>query len=229
MSHFFTLVLVPNGTKRIKSFIEDILEPYSEELKVEEYERKCYCVGSKAREEVRARIDEELGTIDVVRKDFYLQHTEFDSDKFFDEDAQAAWEKEVYEPRERRQDELMMEHAKKDLPDKKCEECKGTGKYKTTYNPESKWDWWELGGRWSESIPNDKKPVKEILELDDEQFKDCVPYALVTPDGTWHERGQMGWWGISIHDKDKDVWHKEVRGLLEENRDCLAVVVDCHI
>jgi hypothetical protein len=31
--------------------------------------------------------------------------------------------------------------------DPKCGECKGTGIYKSTYNPNSKWDWYSIGGR----------------------------------------------------------------------------------
>lgn len=35
-------------------------------------------------------------------------------------------------------------------------------------------------------------PVSEILE------NKIVPFAIVTPDGEWHERGNMGWWGRSL-------------------------------
>ena len=29
-----------------------------------------------------------------------------------------------------------------------CEDCNGSGTSVTTYNPESKWDWYQVGGRW---------------------------------------------------------------------------------
>ena len=33
-------------------------------------------------------------------------------------------------------------------PNPECLDCFGTGKYTTTCNPKSKWDWYSLGGRW---------------------------------------------------------------------------------
>ena len=55
-----------------------------------------------------------------------------------------------------------------------------------------------------------------------------LPYALVTPDGKWFERGQMGWFGISHNDKPREQWREQVVQLLDRHRDHHAVVVDCH-
>ncbi len=30
-----------------------------------------------------------------------------------------------------------------------CPSCHGKGTYPSTYNPDSKWDWWVVGGRWN--------------------------------------------------------------------------------
>jgi len=39
--------------------------------------------------------------------------------------------------------------GREDLPeDFECDDCKGTGKETTTYNPNSKWNWYMTGGRW---------------------------------------------------------------------------------
>lgn len=46
-----------------------------------------------------------------------------------------------------------------------------------------------------------------------------LPLALVTPDGTWHERGE---------DQDKDAWKTEFQALAAAHRDALAVAIDCH-
>ena len=55
--------------------------------------------------------------------------------------------------------------------------------------------------------------------------------AVITPDGEWHEVGNMGWWGMSSETAD-DMYdwemHFEER-FLEPNRDCTLTVVDCHI
>ena len=45
-----------------------------------------------------------------------------------------------------------------------------------------------------------------------------VPYAVVTPEGGWLDRGRKG----------AAAWAAEVRGLLRRYADCLVVAVDCH-
>lgn len=56
-------------------------------------------------------------------------------------------------------------------------------------------------------------------------------YAVVDDDG-WHEKGQMGWWGISSETVDEaENWDKSFvhRFLANEEDDTTLVVVDCHI
>ena len=56
-----------------------------------------------------------------------------------------------------------------------------------------------------------------------------TPYAIVTPDGEWVERGKMGWFGMSSNEKGDDEWRKIYEETLEKHLDCMAAVVDCHI
>ena len=57
--------------------------------------------------------------------------------------------------------------------------------------------------------------------------KDYVPFAIVTPDGKWHEKGEMGWWAM-VSNEDKS-WEKKGKELLWKHELCLAVLVDAHI
>jgi hypothetical protein len=41
------------------------------------------------------------------------------------------------------------------------EYCYGTGTVKSTYNPDSKWDWWTLGGRWTGIFKPSYSPYKD--------------------------------------------------------------------
>lgn len=57
-------------------------------------------------------------------------------------------------------------------------------------------------------------------------------YAIVTPDGEWHEPGQMGWFGVSCaSDEDEEKWYSEYNKFLEEavKNDWYCYLVDCHI
>ena len=57
-------------------------------------------------------------------------------------------------------------------------------------------------------------------------------WAVLTPDGKWHEPGQMGWFGCSsASEEDEKKFFKEYPKFIEEavkNNWCLTVV-DCHI
>jgi hypothetical protein len=95
----------------------------------------------------------------------------------------------------------------------------------TTYNLDSQWDWWEIGGRWDGWLDQtDCVPVTELLQDDDK-----IPFAMITPDGQWHQRGRMGWWGMASDEKADDAWAQEVRQLLQTYPDALAVTCDLHI
>jgi hypothetical protein len=119
-----------------------------------------------------------------------------------------------------------------------CADCHGAGVRTTTYNPNSKWDWWVVGGRWhgivrhglfregggQESLSDNAAPVAELKENIPEYI-----HAIVTPDGAWHEQGRMGWWGMVQDEKAEDAWRREVAALLLEHRRALAVGCDLHI
>lgn len=61
------------------------------------------------------------------------------------------------------------------------------------------------------------------------------PSAIVTPDGEWHERARMGWFGATLPDEDgkeekaEDIWQSEVRNLIQQHLEAYATVVDCHV
>lgn len=152
-------------------------------------------------------------------------------------------------------------------------------------NPNAKWDWYVIGGRWSNNVllKNDgrcdfaklkdinfgvdnKQYVKNIrfweIVVEDQPLKDGEErpfnlykkeyylkrykdkedyatrnskhrtFALITPDGKWYEKGQMGWFGfedttnetIKNYDKNfENIVNKE------EYQDYYFVLVDCHI
>ena len=58
-------------------------------------------------------------------------------------------------------------------------------------------------------------------------------YAVVTPDGTWHAPGEMGWWAMSSETGDEiiawDLGYYEhfIKPAIENNWH--ITIVDCHI
>jgi hypothetical protein len=184
-----------------------------------------------------------------------------------------------------------------------------TGKYGYWENPNAKWDWWVVGGRWSgllklkdeattgqmgdrrwtninENIPKGRVDSAKVRDIDfsidmdeynrnlrfwelvvegdtprnveeeeivkwsfyynpeyylnrydskEEYARLCSEfdaYAVITPDGKWHSKGEMGWWGISSesHEEAKK-WNKSFKEAFIDNADpeWTLTIVDCHI
>jgi hypothetical protein len=108
----------------------------------------------------------------------------------------------------------------------------------TTYNPEARWDWYTIGGRWCGVIcgalctGEGKEPhshlrhnVSRVRELSPEvQF-----FALCTPQGEWYERGRMGWFGMVANEMEEKRWRAVRSEVLSSYPEHLIVGVDCHI
>lgn len=68
-----------------------------------------------------------------------------------------------------------------------------------------------------------------------EECTEAAALSAVTPfavlkDGTWYERGDMGWWACVSNEKDPKEWGKQVQDLIEGlPDDTMMTIVDCHI
>lgn len=116
--------------------------------------------------------------------------------------------------------------------------------YESTRNPNSKWDFYRIGGRWDgtlfgvertsdrgfnfakhhETLEYNMRPVKDLPDFD---ALDC--YAILTPKGEWLSVGRMGWWGMSHDEMTLDKYKSRFVKTLEEYKHCVAVCIDCHI
>jgi len=112
---------------------------------------------------------------------------------------------------------------KDEVPNPDCEQCDGKGKYQTSYNPKSKWDYYLEGGRWNGAWHGSNRSVVSDIPAG------WSPYAAVTPDGEWHAVGRMGWFAISFDRKPDEEWIAEWERIREHYRDHQAVLLDCHI
>lgn len=299
MSHFVALVLVDKNSDNVERDVEDLLAPYSENIEVEGYEEACWCVGRVAKQEAINRVNAEIGTLDDVERPEYeklekekltelaggpekLAEMEKDISNRLDElfslrsQARKALTQKWRELTAKRQKLTMQyeqEHEQYGKPDPNCSTCEGKGIYMSTYNPDSHWDWWQIGGRWSGALKEGYEPSEDPRNIETCRFcygegkredgETCVqcggkgksvkwptqwansegnivpvedmpesfiPYAVVTPDGEWHQKGKMGWWGISTEEKEEEEWEKACKDAFEKHKGThLAVVVDCHI
>ena len=101
----------------------------------------------------------------------------------------------------------------------------------STDNPNSKWDWYQTGGRWCGYL------TKKSGEKTDEDYVSeivwneySIPFAYISPNGVWHERGKMGWWDRVSNEKNKEDWENEFNEFINSLDDNVIVTaVDCHI
>lgn len=250
MSHFVVLVVVPKDRKEM---VHELLAPYDESIRVPEYEEKCYCVGLKAKTDAKEAARKVFGTEGNIKqsieerddiKELRAKGRELLSKEFIElqklSDAEVALRKNIdsiieqemeiaFKPFNEYFETAHKQHPMKDKPDPACSECNGTGIVMSTYNPKTRWDWYEVGGRWNDflELGNNYAPIPDFIKALKER-EDCV-YAIVTPDGEWHQRGEMGWWGMSSNE-DKD-WDEKMFKILEgyDNVEYIGVIVDCHI
>lgn len=111
----------------------------------------------------------------------------------------------------------------------------------STYNPNSKWDWYCVGGRWNGFLVlKERKEDGSIIEVNEAYFNEIdwdymkewnrIPFCFVNEDGEWYEKGEMGWFAITTNEMEEDTWQatfEEYINTVEDN--CLVTVVDFHI
>ena len=252
MSHFvISVITTPNSPD-----VDELLAPYSEHLEVESY------------------IDASKSQLINEGKDIQ-KHTKKRVETLLKE-------KPEYKPTER-EEKILALTTDDDFHSYMTEGCEvdEDGNRLSSYNPNSKWDWYVVGGRWPDMLKlkdgtrADEAQIKDIDFSPDEQvFKDALDFwdgyvleqdpekyenvfykreyflenytrkgyarqqatfytrAVVTPDGQWHEVGQMGWFGMSSesgHERTDwaDKWYN--RFIKNEDPEATLTIIDCYI
>lgn len=66
--------------------------------------------------------------------------------------------------------------------------------------------------------------------LEDARNSAICPFAFITPEGEWVEKGQMGWWACVSNEKDQKDWNKQFSDYFDSLPDDIMInLVDCHI
>lgn len=205
--------------------IDDILAPFDKNLKVPKYieftkEQAVAKVRKEIEECKNGPYAEYLKNPEEFKKINHQRYIEFLRDEF---PLVLNWtDEECY-----RREAKLYEGDGTDNDPRMIDE---DGNLLSAYNPKSKWDYWSIGGRWSGSIPlkNGGKSVDEALVNEVEwEAEYNVPYAFITPDGEWVERGRFGVAGNEI---DAGTWGEQFRKYVKSIDGNLVVTsVDYHI
>lgn len=277
MSHF-SLAVILKDDKSI--YLDDVLDKFDEEREVDKYVRYT-------KEEATNKSKELIeGNLERYKKQLAEEEVK--------EEPNEDWIKRLKELIDYCQP-MVDNYTNEDYYNYIAEDYSedmidNEGNIYSTYNPDSKWDWWEIGGRWNnlltlkrekENDPivhanvakikdidfdyTDLKNIKynemlwekivegkhqdnrELFSIYDKEYllnryetkenyvKSVTKfrtYAILTPDGVWHEAGQIGLFGVSGATEDNEkAFDENYFNILdtEKYKDYLLVVVDCHI
>jgi hypothetical protein len=174
MSHFTVLVIGNNPENKLEPFDENLqVEPYNEkchciglEAKKRSWKKAEDIVFDKfpilndifsrlIDEYETSKVKAELSSDDKEKMRFLFLNNKPDrlqalkeycrsKDKEKENSGDNIWKLEYIDLA----DNILLLDPAKDFPDPICSDCNGTGISSTTYNPNSKWDWYEIGGRW---------------------------------------------------------------------------------
>ena len=218
MSHSVVYVFMNRGAD-----LEDVLARYDENREVSKYIKYT-------REQAIAEVRREC---EDYKHSYYYTEYHKDPEKYKAEcnsKAHIEYLEHGFEEKCNWTDEQCYQYVRADFDDDMVDE---EGNLYSTYNPDSKWDWYAIGGRWSDIlITKEGTGTNEdfVSEIDFE--KTMIPFAYIDTNGEWHEKGQMGWWGIVIGEKEPSSWEEEFKNYvnsLRDRKDVEVVAVDVHI
>lgn len=208
MTHFPVGIIVPpDKLPHIRNFIFEQMQPYDEAAEVEPY--VSYSV-----EQARAEIDREDQQLERIIKRRDPAHNLAKCRELL-----ATLRDTTPEARYRE----YVDHHK---------QFNALGQPLSTRNPKGKWDWWVVGGRWHGWITGKKQAGRNLVENNIASTelaikRNIVPHAIITPDGQWHERGQMGWWAILI--TEDEGWDARAKEILAGYPGHQLLILDAHI
>lgn len=214
MSHFTVAVFHKEDQD-----IEDLLAPYDENIVVAPYIKYTR---EQAIEKTRKEIEDYKNGIYAE----YLKNPEEYAKKH---------------PREEHLQYLREEFPKKlNWTDDECyedianwydnEDKDEQGNIYSTYNPNSKWDWYSIGGRWRGLLTTKSGEQTDEDYVSELEFsEDFSTFAVVLPNGRWYEEGNMGWWALVTNaNEDWNATYKE-KFLDTADPNWILTIVDCHI
>ncbi|WP_373266199.1 hypothetical protein [Hungatella hathewayi] len=260
MSHFLLAIISQENAD-----IDKIMEPFNEALEVEPYVAKT-----------KRQLIKNARAYYKASLSYYIEKKEEMSGEVGDvikemKKLMNMTDSELYEYEKQKYDD---------------EDFDRDGNLISIYNPNPKYDWYEIGGRWSDLLELKRKnkkgnpikvnqaKIKDInFEPNEETYKEALEfwenyvegknpsashagyllykpeyylekfktkenyaketacfktYAVITPDGEWHEEGEMLMFGVSTNEEEGWVANYKKR-FLDNNENLMITIVDCHI
>lgn len=216
MSHFKVLVF----TRENEETVDDLLAPFDENI---EYKPYIKYTREQAIKKVKKDTEEYKNTIYAE----YLADPQKYKEKYGNDLYHIDYLRNKFPFRLKWSDNQCYEYEKQWYDDEMVAE---NGDLLSTYNPKSKWDWYTIGGRWNGGLKLLSGELVNEAYASEIDWSYNIPFAFITPDGEWNEKGEMGWCGCVSNEKKEVDWEAEFKDFIDNlDDDVLVTVVDCHI
>ena len=210
MSHFCTMVIGDDVENQLSPFEEKEVDRYVKYTKEELIENQ------------RKEINEYKNNF----YDEYLKDPVTYENKCLGNHSHLKYLKEEFPKKLLFTDEELYKEA---IKYEEMENIGDNGELYSTYNPNSKWDWYQVGGRWGKKLETKKGNCDSAIKKDILNISDIHTFAILK-DGKWYEKGKMGWWGFVSDKKEENEWEEQFRKLIDNlPNETLITIVDCHI
>lgn len=276
MSHYSVLVLTDEYTD-----VDELLAPFNENISVEPY--VLYTKEQLIEKEKKEIKDYKNGRYAEFLKDpegYKEKHSHNPGHLHY---IEHEFRKKLYWTNARIYKEAIRFYEPENITE--------DGSVMSTYNPQSKWDWYSEGGRFSGllklkeendygEVRTDSAYAQEVdFIIDKEDYDSAIRFwelvvegaepknedekniftlyrkeyyqerygtkekyaervagfstwAVLTPDGEWHEPGQMGWFGCHDASVEEEIaFYNEYQKFIDEaiENNWKMTIIDCHI
>ncbi|HRI69837.1 MAG TPA: hypothetical protein PK156_36660 [Polyangium sp.] len=231
--HTLTFVFIPDSASNARDEVELVMagSNFEPEREYPTYEERCFCVGTKARNESRRDFDE-------VPRGIALKN-QWSAARVAHDDA---LEKSIIRERYLAVQELQIQHPAHEQPDPRCSVCRGAGFCVRSRDPARHYDWWVIGGRWKGYFST----MEDLVDEDGHSYQgnvarvrdispNTLPGAIVTADGLWYEQPVDISGIVDIEEElpyEKQAhqrWCQQVTDIYAQHSGHFVVVVDVHL
>lgn len=96
-------------------------------------------------------------------------------------------------------------------------------------NPNSKWDWYQVGGRWGHAFNRMIGYKKDMKDVKPDKTG-IMPFAAYIDElGVWHEDGAIGWWATQEVNNPEEFNRQFIEWYNQLDPLTMLYMVDCHI
>jgi hypothetical protein len=224
--HYVLHVLVPDFIEvyDIPDVISVMLDPFDANKSVEPHKEQCYCVNQIALIESWELAAKEYGKRFSELKDEY---------NLLPQEARPSWS-EYIKPFHVLRKQKEKEHPMYQKPNPECKKCHGIGEIIATDNPNARWEWYVIGGRWNgwlTKVENDSPDIQnnvvDVFIAKEKAIQgQCIPLAVLTPDGHWYDRYDYD--DPEEIEEQNTKWSQKYLEILDRYPNTKVVVVDCY-